>query len=398
MARNRMQRAGIFSSVSVMAVLMSAPLAFAQADETPPIVPDVLENPAAQIYDLSQSMMLGLDVFGDTITAVGERGYIVHSSDSGANWTQALNVPVSVALTDVEFSDELTGWAVGHSGVILRSHDGGANWQLVMDGNGVAETIYNTAQSRVDAGIESAQRELRSAQYLVDEGPDKPILKIFFDTAQHGFVLGAYGIALETTDGGQTWESVVHRIPNVFGAHLYDMARFGDWLIIVGEQGAVFASADNGETFDEVESAYEGTFFGVVGESDDTAILHGLRGNVWHLTLSLEDVTTDDGSAEDPDIVSDPAFEMRADWRQIDNGPEVTVSAGTVMTNGDILLADQGGRLTVVSEGVDESIRLDLPGAGTVTDIVVTDAGDIIVTGPRGTVRVSSEQSTSGGF
>ena len=66
--------------------------------------------------------------------AVGERGLIAFSDDSGANWQQA-NVPVSATMTAITFTDSGQGWAVGHGGTILRSNDSGESWEKVFDGH-----------------------------------------------------------------------------------------------------------------------------------------------------------------------------------------------------------------------------------------------------------------------
>ena len=65
--------------------------------------------------------------------AVGERGIVLLSDDSGMTWRQA-RVPVSVSLTAVQFVDAEQGWAVGHLGVVLHTEDGGETWHKQLDG------------------------------------------------------------------------------------------------------------------------------------------------------------------------------------------------------------------------------------------------------------------------
>lgn len=71
--------------------------------------------------------------------AVGDRGVIWHTEDTGETWRQQTS-PISCSLNAVFFVDAHHGWAVGGQcqpytgatrGVVLRSDDGGATWQQI---------------------------------------------------------------------------------------------------------------------------------------------------------------------------------------------------------------------------------------------------------------------------
>lgn len=85
---------------------------------------DPLDRPAQVSPLASKSLMQGVTRAGARLVAVGQRGHILVSDDSGATWSQA-KVPVSSDLTAVFFANDKMGWAVGHDGVILNSVDGG---------------------------------------------------------------------------------------------------------------------------------------------------------------------------------------------------------------------------------------------------------------------------------
>ncbi|KPA98491.1 YCF48-related protein, partial [Pseudomonas asplenii] len=74
-----------------------------------------------------------------------------------------------------------------------------------------------------------------AAQRLLADGADKPLLALSFADARHGLVVGAYGLALSTADGGHSWQSSMDRLPNPRGLHLYALARQGADLYIAGE-------------------------------------------------------------------------------------------------------------------------------------------------------------------
>src|SRR5215208_6902757 len=94
---------------------------------------DVLDTPALGSPLAARGLLNGLVLAGNRLVAVGQRGHIVYSDDSGKTWAQA-TVPVSSDLVAVHFPTPQAGWAVGHDGVILHSADAGKSWTKQRDG------------------------------------------------------------------------------------------------------------------------------------------------------------------------------------------------------------------------------------------------------------------------
>jgi len=67
-----------------------------------------------------------VDFVGDEGWAVGRFGTIIHTTNSGNSWTFQTS-PATNTLFDVDFSDNLHGFACGQ-GIILYTTDGGQNW------------------------------------------------------------------------------------------------------------------------------------------------------------------------------------------------------------------------------------------------------------------------------
>lgn len=314
----------------VGAVLLALGLAMPPLHAAPPEAPsaarfDLLERPAASSPRANTALLLAITRAGDRLVAVGERGTVLLSDDNGARWRQADAVPVSVALTNVHFADAQHGWAVGHGGVVLHSADGGKTWVRQLDGRQAAQRVLEAAQAAA-AGDAASARRLADAQRLVEDGPDKPLLDVHFVDAQRGFVVGAYGLALATEDGGRSWHSIMDRIGDPRGRHLYAIARQGARLLVVGEQGAMFASEDGGASFAPLASPYNGTFFGAL-LAGDGAVVFGLRGNLFH----------------------QPA--PGAAWSKVSTGRGESVIAGTRLADGALVLVDEAGRLLRSSDG-----------------------------------------------
>ena len=335
-------------------------------------VPDPLDLPAPHSARALHSLQLAVAGAGHRLVAVGERGTVLLSDDAGRSWRQAASVPVSVALTDVHFVSARHGWAVGHSGVVLHSSDGGETWTRQLDGLQAAQVIRDDARRRAEAGEENAAAELRSAEHLVNDGPDKPFLGVRFVDALRGYVVGAYGIALSTADGGKSWQSLVGRIPNPRGKHLYQIQIAGQARLIAGEQGALFRSLDGGASFAAIDTPYAGTFFGALELGGDALLAFGLRGNAWR--------SADGG----------------ANWDRIELGQPTSVNAGLRLGNGALLLADEGGRLLRSDDGGLRFATLPVtPGSG-ITGIVEAADGALVLSGMRGLTRVESDAIVRG--
>ncbi|MDH4559911.1 YCF48-related protein [Pseudomonas sp. BN411] len=290
-------------------------------------VGDVLESPAMQVPNAERAVFTDLARAGDRLVAVGERGLVLLSDDNGQQWRQA-RVPVSVGLTAVQFVDASHGWAVGHAGVVLATTDGGETWALQLDGRRAAQLELDAARSELPAAADAEAAEVRvqTAERLVQEGPDKPFLALAFSDARHGLVVGAYGLAFSTEDGGATWQSVVGRIDNPMGLHLYAVARQGTAWFLAGEQGYLARSPD-GQQFQQLESPYAGTLFTLASRVDGALLIGGLKGHAFLLAKDAD-------SAE--------ALPMMA---------PLSFSDAIRLDDGRVLLANQAGGLFASTPG-----------------------------------------------
>lgn len=231
-----------------------------------------LEREALMVKAPEHVALIDMERAGSRIVAVGEHGVIIISDDQGASWRQAV-VPVSTELTALSFVDEHRGWAVGHSGVVLATEDGGQTWIKQLDGIQAARLMLEAAKHSGN------ERALKTAEWLVADGADKPFLDVLFQDAQRGMVIGAYGLAFVTEDGGKHWFSIADRLDNPRSLHLYALARRGNEIVIAAEQGLVLRSEDAGQSFRALNVPYEGSFFTVALPPSGDMVVAGLRGN-----------------------------------------------------------------------------------------------------------------------
>jgi photosystem II stability/assembly factor-like uncharacterized protein len=333
----------------------------------------VLERPAVKVLHPSECIMIDVTQAGNRLVAVGEHGIIIYSDDSGKDWKQA-DVPVSVTLTSVYFTSPEKGWAVGHGGVVLHTYDGGKTWVRQLEGIKAAKLALETAKTYVErAGTasEAAQQLLSKVQLIVEDGPDKPFLDLYFKNDQEGFVVGSYGYIFHTKDGGVTWTCLMDREDNPDGLNLYAIHASDSFLYISGEQGLFLVSRDGGNSFQRIQTPYQGTFFELEVSPAGEIVLVGLRGNAYWSSdqgATFNKSQAPEGAASFSDVIrlSDGTllFSNQAGMllesrdqgktiQMVDSERLAPISALLDMGNNNIMTAGYGG-----------AIRIELPSSG----------------------------------
>ena len=298
--------------------LIAASCLLALSQPAVPQAPDEAAQPADEYSEIAplatRSLLLDAVFAGTRMVVVGERGHILLSDDQAETWRQA-KVPTRALLTAVYFHDARLGWAVGHDETILRSEDGGETW------------------TRTHAAPEKEQ----------------PLLDVWFKDAETGFAFGAYGTILASADGGRGWtprpfepqplvaqaKPAASKGDDEFlddGAasdmHLNAVARAADGkLYLAAEAGHLFRSDDDGATWLELPSPYEGSFFGVLPLDGASVLAFGLRGHLYR---------SDDAGAT---------------WREIPTGTVAMLTNGLRLDPQSVVITGLAGTLLVSRDG-----------------------------------------------
>ncbi|MBS0375580.1 MAG: hypothetical protein JSR73_13465 [Proteobacteria bacterium] len=253
---------------------------------------------------------------GGGLVTAGERGHVLLSGDGGASWRQS-PVPVRSTLTALYFTDARHGWAVGHDETILRTVDGGASWQLV--------------------------------HYAPER--EQPLLSVWFDGAGHGLAVGAYSTVYRSDDGGLTWQNVPFtprpkpssarkaKPAPQFGPddmradvsaeqpHLTAVvADAAGHLYVTAEAGHLYRSDDGGRSWSELDSPYEGSFFGALPLEGESLLVFGLRGHLYR---------SDDGGRHFVRLEVATEALLAGAARLADGRIVIAGLEGTVLTSGD---------------------------------------------------------------
>lgn len=328
---------------------------------------DVLDQPARLSALAVRSPLLATVRTGDRLVAVGQRGHILYSDDSGKSWLQA-SVPVSADLNAVSFPTQQQGWAVGSDGVVLHSSDAGATWSKQLDGRQIGDLLvkYYGTLVQAEPGNEQWPRLLEDGRRLTKEGADKPLLDVWFANDQLGYVVGVFNLILRTEDGGKHWTPFQDRTDNPQGLHLNAIAATGDALYIVGEQGLLLKFDDVQQRFLAVPTPYQGSFFGVIGKPGEV-LAYGLRGHVFR--------STDSG----------------ANWTSLNTGLQVNITTATLDTKGHYELFTQAGHRLVSQDGGQGLKLMAQQNLSPVAGAVQAADGALVLVGNRG-ARVLSQE------
>lgn len=227
-------------------------------------------------YTINSLLFTDITSIGDSLIAVGERGYIFRQING--KWQQ-INSPISSLLTNIFFLNEKLGWAVGHDASIIHTKDGGLTWE--------------TQQIFIDI--------------------EKPLFDIYFFNPLNGIAIGAYGLFYRTNNGGITWQKefhdellslddieylaelkmtdnkMYHQEKDYLLPHFNKIIYLSDSrIVIVGELGLIAISNDQGNTFSHVAFDYHGSMYSVINYSlfrdkiqNEQIFVMGLKGHLF---------------------------------------------------------------------------------------------------------------------
>jgi photosystem II stability/assembly factor-like uncharacterized protein len=336
---------------ATVALLASLPAVAQEEGETPP--PHSLKpQPALAAPLAANHRLIDIADTGRRLVAVGQRGNIV-TSDDGKTWKQAPS-PVNIMLTRARFLDENHGWVVGYDGAILHSADGGARWQV----------------QHYDA----------EARQLYD---------ILMLDAQNGIAVGGYGSYLVTANGGGSWTAKPSPLADL-GLHFNTIIRLGDGtLFIAGEKSLMAWSSDNGETWQMLNSPYNGSFFGAVPLGTRGVLVYGLRGRVY-VSMDVTRAAKQDPASFDPPsrvTVEDPEQLARMGWRHLTGGLTESMFSAAPLPDGEILLAGINGLSEKTSLAAATVQPVKLPTEATLSGVLAW-RGQLIGVGKQGVVAL----------
>ena len=235
-------------------------------------------------------------------------------------------------LTRVRFRSADQGWAVGYDSTILVTADGGRSWTL---------------------------------QHWDPEG--RALYDILFLSGGRLAAIGGYGTYLQSDDDGATWTEGDNPLVDL-GYHLNAGTQLADGTaVIVGERSLMARSKDNGDSWDLLDSPYEGSLFGLLPVDAHGVLVYGMRGNAYvaddaRLARTMD---PDDFDPFEKQTVEDAEEVAAMGWRQLDTPTTESLFGGSlhrgrallVGVNGTALRADPaGGAMKLLATPADETL------------------------------------------
>lgn len=200
----------------------------------------------------------------------GVAGAILRSDDKGKTWTPKYTAVVQNYLREIKFVDAKTGYACGGSatssdslGYILKTTDGGANWTMLANEFKSQVYTFEVITPTLWCAAGSGNGLYRSTNGGVNwtkitspvTTANMVFYSIVFAGKDTGYVAGNSGNILKTIDGGQTWTKLTTKTStgtDVIGTStIWDISIFDSKTIIVSAiQGKVGKTADGGLTWE----------------------------------------------------------------------------------------------------------------------------------------------------
>ena len=274
------------------------------------------------------------------LIAVGERGHVLLSDNDGLHWNQ-VGVPTQSLLTAISFGSDDQGVVVGHDTTILFTEDKGTHWQRV----------------------------------YYDSELEQPLFDVWLSGEKQGVAIGAYGLYLQTHDGGRSWaqselvfelQEDAHNnsdddLPPDF--HLYSIKQINGILFIVGEAGTLYRSSNSGKSWQSLASPYRGTYYGVTEVNGGDVLIYGLQGHCY--------LSRDSGES----------------WQQIDTGTRSSLVNGLQLTDGRIMLVGFSGIVLELTREYSLVSTSNLESRSSLSSLVAVQ-NELIFTGSHGIERV----------
>ena len=236
--------------------------------------------------------------------AVGKFGLVLITNDGGKTW-QRRPTNTAKTLSAISFADREYGFIAGSAGVLLATSDGGGSWRLQTSGTkdqllgvyAVSPThafvvgAFGTLLSTTNGGETWTKHDLKwdaLIERIVKEGGyiEPNLNAVFFSSPSVGWIVGEFGLVLNTQDGGNTWTSQRYGsdLPQLYAVKFIDDQR--GWAM--GQAGTLIRTIDGGKHWSSAEietkrDLYDASFEGQRGiiVGDGVALASNDSGSNW---------------------------------------------------------------------------------------------------------------------
>lgn len=199
---------------------------------------------SAGTYDVTLEIADRYQIFRETKTQ-----YI----NADTSWVHS-DPGKTVNLRSVFFADAMNGWIAGSGGIILASDDGGITWIDQSENTFIIGSVRSDGEGWAKAKLELVRPDKDADKTLTPITTDD-LNSIFFLNGSLGFVAGANGTILKTTNAGSKW-SLLNTATNDDINSIFFIDSHKGWAGTAA--GAVLKTGDGGESWERTVAAAEG--------------------------------------------------------------------------------------------------------------------------------------------
>ena len=223
--------------------------------------------------------------------AVGEYGFILHTSDGGVTWLEQGIGLTNFHLNCVYFLDQQCGWVCGDSGLVLHTLDGGRSWHFQPSSTnqslfGICFIDTKSGWAVGDSAVILHTTDGGNSWNFQSNSIDRcTFMDVCFVDSMWGWIVGPNctpgqgGLLLRTRNGGKDWEKEnSHTYSDLRDVFFTD--RMNGWTI--GEN-AVMRTTDGGEVWENRTGDLQ-KIYGIVAINSETAWVIGEWGLIAHTT------------------------------------------------------------------------------------------------------------------
>lgn len=213
----------------------------------------------------------------------GAAGIVKKTIDGGVNWITQNSGSTSAYLHSLSFVSPSVGFMVSDDNV-YKTSDGGNNWSAVHSNNSISDIHFIDANT----GFVSRFANSTSGIYKTTDGGANwsvafnsggYLKSVHFGSASTGVACGSNNTIYTTSDAGASWAMTNNLISyeNLYGIG-FDVASSTGW--IGGAAGNLIKSTDGGEIWASQTSGTTNAIFGICALSSSTAWLVGVNGMI----------------------------------------------------------------------------------------------------------------------
>lgn len=227
----------------------------------------------------------GMCVLSETrLILVGEYSLIAISEDQGGHWRRIPIAQKMGCLYSITANQEGELFVGGDDG-LLHSVDQGESWQVLRRATGRIFSLHAGQERLYALGDKSAV--LHKGQWQPLDLPNKaPLTTLLELPGGSAVAVGDRGQIFRSSAPEAPWEAV----PCPVDADLEDMTLWHEHILVVGSQGTLLISTDEGRSFRQIPVDARSHFWSIdwaPGAYEESVYIGGVSGQVHILSMTL---------------------------------------------------------------------------------------------------------------